>query len=244
MISHIVSPLLSLLFPQQCKVCNSRDCDADTGICCGKCWSDSRIFTGNEMLCSKCGSYFNAEGGDIEVSCHKCGDHAYDKAFAAGIYEKGLAANLLALKSQPFIPKAVRHSIRDSITRRGLTEIDIIIPAPLSVKRRAERGFNQADLIADEAAAACGKPVDRNSLIRKIHTPIHRIAMDDKARALTVKNAFDVARPKLVEGKNILLVDDVFTSGATASACAAVLKKKGADKVMVFTAARAVLRSE
>ncbi len=70
---------------------------------------------------------------------------------------------------------------------------------------------------------------------------MHRIGMDKKARELTVKNAFEITRPKLIEGKNVLLVDDVFTSGATASSCAKVLKKNGAVGVQVFTLARAVM---
>ena len=64
--------------------------------------------------------------------------------------------------------------------------------------------------------------------------------MDKKARELTVRNAFKVVRPNLVKGRNILLVDDIFTSGATASNCARVLKTSGALKVTVFTIARAV----
>jgi predicted amidophosphoribosyltransferase len=66
--------------------------------------------------------------------------------------------------------------------------------------------------------------------------------MDDKARELSVRNVFSVRRPKLIAGKKILFVDDVFTSGATASGCARVLKKAGAVEVNVFTLARAVWR--
>jgi predicted amidophosphoribosyltransferase len=65
--------------------------------------------------------------------------------------------------------------------------------------------------------------------------------MDQRARELTVVNAFEVVRPKLIDGKKVLLVDDVFTSGSTASSCARVLKKKGAAEVNVFTLARAVM---
>ena len=65
--------------------------------------------------------------------------------------------------------------------------------------------------------------------------------MDQKARELSVRNAFEVKRPKLIAGKNVLLVDDVLTSGATASDAAKVLKKAGAARVYVFTLARAVM---
>jgi predicted amidophosphoribosyltransferase len=67
--------------------------------------------------------------------------------------------------------------------------------------------------------------------------------MDRKARETTVKNAFEVCRPRLIEGKSVLLVDDIFTSGATVSNCANVLKKSGAASVEVFTLARAEIRS-
>ena len=66
--------------------------------------------------------------------------------------------------------------------------------------------------------------------------------MDQKARELTIHNAFEVTRPKLITDKNVLLVDDVLTSGATASQAAKILKKNGATRVNVFTLARAVLR--
>jgi len=67
---------------------------------------------------------------------------------------------------------------------------------------------------------------------------MHRVGMDGKARAVSVENVFEVKRPKFIENKKILLIDDVFTSGATASSCAKVLKKSGADKVYVFTLAK------
>ena len=68
---------------------------------------------------------------------------------------------------------------------------------------------------------------------------MHRAAMDNKARELSVKDAFEVMRPKLVEGEKILLIDDVFTSGATVSNCAKILKENGAKQVCVLTVARA-----
>ncbi|HET9129668.1 MAG TPA: phosphoribosyltransferase family protein [Terriglobia bacterium] len=127
-------------------------------------------------------------------------------------------------------------SILDS---SGYTSSDLILPVPLSARRRAERGFNQAEFIARRVASILHKPVDIRSLSRKTHTPMHRASMDKKAREQSVKNAFEVIRPKLIEGKAILLVDDIFTSGATVSNCAKSLKKAGAKRVDIFTLARA-----
>ncbi len=69
--------------------------------------------------------------------------------------------------------------------------------------------------------------LDEQSLVRKIHTPMHRAAMDSKAREMSVKNVFDVKRPKLIAGETILLIDDVYTSGATVSNCANIELSKG-----------------
>jgi predicted amidophosphoribosyltransferase len=71
---------------------------------------------------------------------------------------------------------------------------------------------------------------------------MHRIGMDQKARELTIHNAFEVTRPRLIKGKKAVLIDDVLTSGATTSQAAKVLKKAGAVRVDVFTLSRAVLR--
>jgi ComF family protein len=110
---------------------------------------------------------------------------------------------------------------------------------PLSRQRKAERGFNQAEVIADAVCSVLKIPIDTATLVRSKHAPMHRASMDRKARETTVQNAFKVTRPKLIEGRSILLVDDIFTSGATASNCAKVLKKHGAASLLVFTVARA-----
>jgi ComF family protein len=190
------------------------------------------------MRCHKCGAWFGPDKASVAVYCHKCDEHHYDRAYAIGVYEKGLAATILELKKTPRLPYRSRELIRSV----SLPAADVIIPAPLSKHRRLDRGFNQADLIAAELGNVLGIPVDAHSLERHLPTHVHRVGMDDKARELSVRNVFSVPRPKLVEGKRVLFVDDVFTSGATASGCAKVLKKAGATEVNVFTLARAVWR--
>jgi ComF family protein len=139
------------------------------------------------------------------------------------------------------LAKTVRAVIENAPLPPEFASVDLILPIPLSKHRRLERGFNQAEVIAAAVAARINVPVDRQSLARRLHTPIHRVGMDQKARELSVRNAFEVQRPKLIGGKNVVLVDDVLTSGATASGAAKVLKKAGAGQVLVFTLARAVM---
>ncbi|HEX6126110.1 MAG TPA: hypothetical protein VFZ23_12125 [Pyrinomonadaceae bacterium] len=163
----------------------------------------------------------------------------FDRALAVGIYEHALSASIIRLKRSPYIAKRVRRLLDEALMRVPTDESTLIIPIPLSRKRRQERGFNQAEVVARSLARVSGLRIDGNSLVRKVHTPMHRAGMDKKARAMTVKNAFEVVRPKLIKGRSILLIDDVFTSGETASMCAKVLKKNGAATVNVLTIARA-----
>lgn len=241
MFRTLQNSVFSLVYPQECRVCSGHVEDHNDGVACGDCWTATTIFNGDEMLCNKCGAFFGDKAAPVAVYCHQCVDHHYSKALALGIYEKALAASIVRLKTVPSLPSRLRSMIRSSKSLGVLSEVDLIIPIPLSRLRRLERGFNQADMIAAAISRSFRIPQDKQSLTRKLHTPIHRIGMDKKARELTVKNAFEVKRPKLIERKNILLVDDVFTSGATASACAKVLKKNGAISVKVFTLARAVM---
>lgn len=234
--------LLSLIYPQNCRVCSCHVERLDDGVACDECWAATYLFRGNEMLCYKCGAFFGDEAAPVPVFCHQCDDHHYERAFAAGIYEKALSASIINLKSTPVLTGRLKSIVKGAISRMDHFGIDLLIPIPLSKQRNLERGFNQAAVIADEIGKLFDVPVDSLSISRKLHSPIHRVGMDQKARELTVKNAFEVVRPKLISGKSILLVDDVFTSGSTVSNCAKVLKKNGAIRVNVFTLARAVLR--
>jgi ComF family protein len=110
---------------------------------------------------------------------------------------------------------------------------------PLHPERLRERGFNQAAMLGRALAERMRLPFDEWSLVRTVHTERHRAGMDSRARRETVENAFQVRRTRLVEGERILLIDDVFTTGATVSACASALKEAGAQDVFVLTVARA-----
>ena len=238
MIKAVTDSLLSLIYPQHCRICRNGVESSDDGVACSDCWSKTRIFDGNETLCKKCGAYLSIGPSAAETFCRNCDEHFYDRAYAVGIYENALAAAVLHLKTTPHISGKLKRLLLNALPENEGSSV--VIPVPLSRKRMLERGFNQAAVLSRIVCGRDGFDLDEYSLIRKIHTPIHRAAMDKKARELTVRNAFKVVRPNLVKGRNILLVDDIFTSGATASNCARVLKTSGALKVTVFTIARAV----
>ena len=240
MLRTLTDSILTLVYPQDCAVCGLEVSRSRDGIACLDCWNETRLFTGNETLCKKCGAFlFEYDRGD-SVLCQKCDEHCYDAAVAVGIYEKALAASILRLKRTPYIPARVRELMRPAVDRLAVRSAELlIVPIPLSPRRAHERGFNQASVIGQLVSRMSGFAFDDSSLVRSVHTPVHRAGMDRKARARTVKDAFQVVRPKLIADADLLLIDDVLTSGETASSCAQVLKESGARSVNVLTIARA-----
>ncbi len=238
----IQDSILNLTFPQRCHCCASEVKESSLGIACAECWTETTLFDGSEPLCPKCGVV--SEGGGSAFACGRCREQHYDAARSLGIYEKALSANLLHLKKIPVIPGILAGRLKTFSRKFSVTTFNLIVPVPLSAQRQTDRGFNQADAIADVVSRELSVPVDRSSLIRKRHTPMHRAGMDRKAREMSVENAFAVTRPNLIHGRNILLVDDIFTSGATVSNCAKALKKKGAGNVSVLTLARTRLGTQ
>lgn len=239
MFNQIFNSLLSLAYPQVCHLCENSVENYSGGVSCRTCWEGTQVFSGKENLCEKCGAYLNESEAKVITFCHRCDEHFYDAARAAGIYENALAASIVHLKREPFVAKELRNLFISAFYNSPFCDADLLVPVPLSKMRFLERGFNQAGILADILKKETKINADDKSLVRKIHTPMHRVAMDEKAREMTVVNAFEVSRKEFIKNKTILLVDDVYTSGATVSNCAKVLKEKGASKVYVLTIARA-----
>lgn len=236
-------PLLDLLanafFPQECHVCGALVESLALGVACRRCWCETSLFDGREALCPRCGRYLRRDGPKAVGLCHRCDDHEYDDAVACGIYEGALAFSVLRLKSEPHIPRELETRLCERACRAGLGSADLIVPVPLSERRRKERGFNQAEVIGQCLSRRFGIRMEAGLLSRIKDTPLHRAAMDRKARSATVRKAFEADSRLALDGLHVVLVDDVMTSGATASACAKELKMNGARRISVMTLARA-----
>jgi len=237
MLRTLIDPLASLLYPQHCHVCGGDAGSIENGVACDDCWKATRIFDGTEPLCAKCGAMLR----DLSLRCPHCIDAEFDRAVSAGVYECALAVTVVHLKKVPHLSARASRLFARRMSISDLGENAVVIPIPLSKRRLYERGFDQTGVLSKIVAKATGFPIVNGGLQRTSHTPMHRIAMDKKAREKTVQNAFEVFSPKLIDGRQVILVDDVMTSGSTASACARVLKKHGAVRVTVATLARAVM---
>jgi ComF family protein len=235
--------LLALVYPQPCAVCGDSVESRVGGVACEKCWQQTRLFSGMETLCWKCGLPSRGTVADErreDVRCRRCDDDAFTAARACGVYEGALRASVLNLKREQHIASRLKRLMIATQQQYPLCETTRIIPVPLHPEREKARGFNQAAFIARELAEARRLPLDEVSLVRTNHTNRHRAGMDWKGRRDTVANAFRVVYPALIAGERVLLIDDVFTTGATVSSCAKALLDAGAAEVFVLTLARPV----
>lgn len=234
--------LLAVVYPRACAVCGHSVESRALGVACAKCWQQTKILS-TETLCWKCGQPSIGAVADEQregVRCHRCDDASFTSARACGIYEGALRASVLLLKREPHVCQKLRQELVKTQQCYPLNKATQIIPVPLHAQREKDRGFNQAVLIARELSRATSLPLNVVSLARDKHVIRHRAGMDAKGRRDTVADAFRVTHPALVAGERVLLVDDVFTTGATVSSCASVLLEAGAAEVYVLTIARPV----
>jgi ComF family protein len=239
--SFLYDAALAVVYPQACAVCNgSVDARAD-GVACVGCWEQSSIFSGAETICWKCGLLSLGHIADDkreQVRCGRCDDDSFTAARACGLYEGALRAAVLKLKRRAHVPARLARLMFEVSRRHPLATATLIVPVPLHPERERERGFNQAAVLARSLAKSTGLRCDEHTLIRSVHTERHRTGMDARARRESVGAAFVVRRPRLIQNQKVLLIDDVFTTGATVSACGAKLKAAGATDVFVLTIAR------
>lgn len=239
--SSVCDAFLTLLYPQPCVICQRSVERRTLGVACENCWQATVLFTGEEPICWKCGAPFVGIADKCQrndIRCHQCDSFAFTAARACGLYEKALRETVLNLKRQPYVPQCVAQLLMNTAMREPLNECSLIVPVPLHPKRLKMRGFNQASLMARSLTTLVRLPVNEVSLVRTSHTEKYRAGLDAKARSDTVARAFEVVHPRLIAREKILLIDDVFTTGATAAMCASALVEAGAEEVYVLTIAR------
>ena len=239
----IYDAFLTLAYPHACTICGHSVEQRKFGAVCEACWDATRVFTGAETICWKCGVPAVVEAISIapdQVRCRRCDPQAFTAARAVGLYEGALRESVLLLKRQPNVSQHLAALFAVAAMRAPVNTATRIMPVPLHARKMKTRGFNQALILAHALSKSLGLPLDEVSLLRVSGSEKHRAGMDAKGRQETVAGAFQVRHPRLVADEDILLVDDVFTTGATVSACAEALAQAGAKSVFILTIARAI----
>jgi ComF family protein len=238
-LASVLRPLVDLVLPPRCPGCGVL-VDADLQFC-SDCWNALRFIS--DPACQSCGKPF-AEGRDNDLICAEClaDPPQHDGIKAAVLYDDLSRSIVLKLKHGGKIGLA--RLIARQLQRHlpGSSDHVVLIPVPLHRWRLWRRGFNQSILIARALARERRLPVETDILRRIRPTPPLK-GMTRKQRGLAVRGVFDIPKDRRehIRGKHVLLIDDVYTTGATSKACVRLLKQAGAAKVTIFCWAR-VLR--
>lgn len=237
----MLKPLLDIIYPTSCAVCGAT---AETHVC-ANCRAAVTIHP-TLACCSICGKMMmNPESaGNVVAVCGQCHSQApkFDAARSAGAFSGPLRTLVHKFKynKATWLRRELGELLEGCVIANFSSEsIDIICPVPLSPVKQRSRGYNQAAILAKDLARNLSIPNVPKILRRARNTPT-QTHLDAAQRRKNVAGAFlspPNMRP-LVYGRCILLVDDVMTTGATLSECAATLKANGAERVLAVTLAR------
>jgi len=225
MLKNLLSFTINLIFPHSCIVCGEL-----TGY---------KFYTGFCLSCYKKMRTFNINQHPNLVNLIKQSD--FDDFNAQFVYDDNIAKAILDFKfhDKPQLAKTLGILLTTKAKELGFSENSLIIPVPVHSKRLLTRKYNQASLLAKYLAAEINLKYSNNALKRVKHTP-HQTGQSAKIRKKQLDKAF-LADSKLIKNKDIILIDDVFTTGSTVNLCAQELKEKGAKSIKVLTIAYTAL---
>lgn len=221
--------LLELLYPHTCPFCGKVTKEEICSACKGK------LPYIKEPRCMRCGKPLSRENREY---CYDCEKHApaYERGYALWLHGGSVQRCIYQFKYHNrriygrFFAKELFSRYEEAVRRWNITTI---IPIPLSRKKRRIRGYNQAEILAVEFGRMAGIPVERRSLVRIRNTRPQK-QMNARERRSNVRNAFAWKGNRKIYG-NILLIDDIYTTGNTIDSAARELKKAGAGKVYFLT---------
>ncbi len=226
------------LFPDDCRVCGEPLATISRiPVCCTCLYQPTALLA--DYFCIDCKiPFLNRFPLDEDGRCPLCrlGLTSFDTAFTFGSYEETLRKliHLFKYNNIRTLAKPLGALIARAIPReRGF---DLIIPMPLHWRKRFTRGYNQSELLAREVARRWGVPVGK--VVRRVKPTKPQAGLSNSKRRLNMSGAFAISKGTNIKDLRVLLIDDVLTTGATASACAKVLKRAGARHVSVAAVAR------
>lgn len=239
-LKHWLDIGLGFIYPHVCQICGNEHATATDGYVCAKCSRRVRFI--QPPFCKRCGLQFDADI-TTDFQCANCRDMElhFSSARSAAIAHDVMLDVIHRYKYQQalwFEPFLADIFARQAGPALGGGKWDVIVPVPLHPTKRRERGFNQAERLARCLSRATRIPADAN-LLRRVEPTPSQTRLSRKERAENVRHAFALRPGRAVApGTRAVVVDDVFTTGATTSACARVLRAAGAADACVWTVAR------
>ena len=237
LLAESIAPVLDFIYPPRCPACGS-GVGGQSGLCT-ECWED--LVIPSEPWCASCQRPFGSTGPDAGAICAPClADPPKHDGIAAGtLYTDTSRKLVLAFKHgrrialAPLLAKLIAARLPESGGDR------LIVPVPLHRRRLWQRGYNQAALLGRELARLGHGRLCVDALVRAKPTPpLGGLGRSARAKALVGAIRLNEKWSTPVKGADVLLVDDVLTSGATSAACVGTLKRAGAKTVVIACFAR------
>ncbi len=243
--------VFTTLFPSDCRFCHSPLVKVSRLPVCNTCLEQIQKIDG--VTCSVCGNPIvsSLAQNQEKPCCGECvsSEPLFDKAVAYGPYDGGLRDLIHLLKYDGVRPAA---NVLGRMMSEAFLDLSpsfddgepVIVPVPLHSSKLKQRGFNQSELIARAALKIVPLGLINSEILRRTRPTETQTGLTREQRQRNIRGAFRVQHRNLLSGKDILLVDDVFTTGTTVSECARVLRKAGARHVYVATVARVLLAEQ
>jgi ComF family protein len=238
-IQNSLNIVLGFFYPEICRICEKERATAKAGYVCSKCWTQVRFI--RPPFCERCGLPFEGEITTV-FECTNCREmELHFSSARSAVVAKTIVLEIIhrfkyrrELWFEPFLADLL---LREALPVLRGQHWDFIAPVPLHSVKEREREFNQAGLIARHLSDAAKIPLNKN-LLRRVSPTMTQTRLTRQQRAENMRGAFALRNGVKLNGEKIIVVDDVFTTGATTSACAKALKTAGAGDVCVWTIAR------
>lgn len=238
-ITELLNDVCDIIFPPQCLGCEEVINQSRRHFFCPDCFEKINFINNN--FCPICGLPFLVSPAGNHI-CGSCLENkpGYSQARAVAGFETVIMDAIHKFKYGRNISTgyALASLMADfSFPDFDISDCSLLIPVPLHIKRLRERGFNQSLILANQISKKFKIPVDF-SVLKRCKFTLTQTGLNKAEREKNIKGAFIVADSKKISGKKIILIDDVFTTGATINECSKILLKAGAQKINVLTLSR------
>ncbi len=237
----VLDKTIDFVYPHKCPICNTIILNS-TDYICKNC--RSQIYFNQPPYCKLCGVHLS----NTKQLCKTCAELLstenykfwYDKTVSYFIYKDTLRKilHIIKYKNDLKLTKYIGNKFAKMVKNdKSISKIDYVTPVPLYFKKKLRRGFDQTEIFSKMISKETKIKLIPDLIYRKKNT-IPQSELSRTKRAQNVKNAFAISKRYNIKYSNILLIDDIFTTGATVNECARLLKQNGANYILVVTLAR------